>query len=323
MRNLIFNNNDKMPVLGLGTWKAKAGEVYNAVLEALNLGYRHIDCAHIYGNESEIGEALRYAFLKGIVNRSDVWITSKLWCNSHKREAVIPALKHTLKNLQLDYLDLYLVHWPVAFSPDTYPTIPNEFISLDEIPLSETWEGMVDAKEENLCRHIGVSNFSILKLKEMMAYSAVKPEVNQIELHPYLQQKEMLDFCNEHNIFLTAYSPLGTSEADKIMANKKETTLLKHPDIIHVASQYNCTPAQVLIQWAIARGTSVIPKSVNPERIKQNFEAALVCLSEEDMNTINQLDLNLRFVDGTFWVMEGAPYTLENLWDEQLIQVHR
>jgi len=316
MKTITLNNGASMPVLGLGTWKSKPGEVYDAIIEALKIGYRHIDCAKIYGNEAEIGAAFTAAFEQGIVQRSDLWVTSKLWCNAHEETAVIPALQQTLKDLCLDYLDLYLVHWPVAFTAPLAPKTAEEYISLDELPIIETWKGMEAALNAGLTRTIGVSNFSVLKLRDLVSKAKVKPAINQVELHPYLQQNNLLDYCNTEAITLTAYSPLGTSAAAQKVEGAVLTTLRDNPVLTSIATKHACTTAQVLIQWAIARGTTVIPKSVNPERLKQNFDSINVVLDTEDMMAIAQLDAHFRFVDGTFWTMEGSPYTLANLWDE-------
>lgn len=316
MKTITLNSGAMMPVLGLGTWKSKPGEVYDAILEALKIGYRHIDCAKIYGNEAEIGAAFTAAFEQGIVERSDLWVTSKLWCNAHETSAVVPALQQTLKDLCLDYLDLYLVHWPVAFTAPIAPKKADEYIALEDLPIIETWKGMEAAKEAGLARSIGVSNFSVLKLRDLVSKATIKPAINQVELHPYLQQNALLDYCNQESITLTAYSPLGTSAAADKVAGETLTTLRDNPTIQSIATKHSCTTAQVLIQWAIERGTTVIPKSVNPERLKQNFESINIALDTEDMAAIAKLDVHFRFVDGTFWTMEGSPYTLANLWDE-------
>ena len=204
MNYLTFENGDKMPALGLGTWKSAKGEVYTAVKTAIEIGYRHFDCALVYGNEQEIGQAFADAMNEGTVKREDLWITSKLWNNSHEKQHILPSINTTLKDLQLDYLDLYLIHWPVALKREVaYPQTGEDMLSLTDVPLSETWAEMIVLKEMGLTRHIGVSNFSIKKLEEVTATTGVRPEVNQLELHPFLQQWPMVDYCREHGIVLT------------------------------------------------------------------------------------------------------------------------
>ena len=305
-----------MPAVGLGTWKSAPGQVGAAVREALRCGYRHIDCAAIYGNEVEIGEALAACFAEGLVAREELWITSKLWNDHHARRDVVPALRRTLADLRLEALDLYLVHWPVALRKGVLvPESPEDMIGLETLPIAETWAGMEEALDLGLSRHIGVSNFSATKLAELSVSAHVLPALDQVELHPYLQQQELLRFCSERGIAVTGYSPLGSPDRPASLKSADEPPLLEAPEIEEIARQSGATAAQVLLAWGLARGTAVIPKSVHPEHLQQNLAAADLALSPADMQRIAALDRGYRYVTGSFWVLEGGPYTLANLWD--------
>ena len=317
MQTLAFANNDQMPILGLGTWKAASGEVGKAVRYAIQAGYRHIDCAAIYGNEAEIGVALEAAMQAGEVKREELWITSKLWNNAHAEDQVPLALHQSLQDLRLDYLDLYLIHWPVAIKQEiVFPTAGEHFLSLDEMPLFATWTGMETCVKKGLTRHIGVSNFSIKHLEEIRHNADIQPEMNQIELHPFLQQTAMLDYCRQHNIKLTAYAPLGSGDRPEMLKGPNEQSLLKNGTVAEIAKIHGCSSAQVLLSWAMARGTAVIPKSVNPARLVENFESKKIELSIEEMNRLAQLETGARYVHGEFWTIDGSPYSLEELWGE-------
>jgi alcohol dehydrogenase (NADP+) len=317
MKYLTFNNNDKMPALGLGTWKSAKGEVYEVVRKAIEIGYRHFDCAFFYGNEAEIGQAISDAIKNGEVKREELWITSKLWNNRHRKEHIKGAFEITLRDLGLDYLDLYLIHWPVALQYDiNYAQKGSDLISLSEIPLSETWQELISLKEKGLTKHIGVSNFSIKKINQITDETGVMPEVLQVELHPFLQQQKLLNFANEKGIFLTGYCPLGSADRPAVRILEDEPKLFQNPVIQAIANEKGYSVAQIILAWAVNRGTSVIPKSVNPVRLKENLEAADIELSMDEMQKMNSLDLHYRYIKGDFWCLEGSDYTLENLWDE-------
>ena len=317
MQTVAFANGDQMPLLGLGTWKSEPGQVYAAVREAIRLGYRHIDCARIYGNEPEIGQAISDAIANGEISRDQLWITSKLWSNCHGRENVEAALRTTLQDLRLEWLDLYLIHWPVPIQPTVaFPSSAQDLLPPEEVPLIDTWAGMEAAVDAGLTRHIGVSNFSSTKLRDLLAHGRIRPEVNQVERHPLLQQPELVGFCKSEGIHLTAYSPLGSLDRPAFTKAADAPVLLENPVITAIAADHGCTPAQVLIAWQLQGGISTIPKSVTPARLQENLAAAAIQLSQADCDRIAALDQHLRLLDGSFWVMEGGPWSLPMLWDE-------
>jgi len=306
-----LKNGTEIPALGLGTWQAEPGEVGEAIISALKAGYRHFDCAAIYGNEKEIGAAFARAFNEGMVKREDIWVTSKLWCDCHGKEHVMPALRQTLSDLKLAYLDLYLVHWPIALKHGkTFPEQPGDFLKPEEAPLTETWLGMEECRREGLARHIGVSNVSAARLENLIAAADHAPEVNQVECHPFLTQRELLDACDKHGVVLTGYCPLGSGKSK----DGDTPDIFDNETMAGIAKAHDASPAQIALAWAVRRGAVAIPKSTNAKRQKENLAAAEIILSETEMSEIESLDRGYRYIDGSIWTENDSPYSLEWLW---------
>lgn len=300
MKKKNLNNNHKIPVIGLGTWNADKTKVADAVEFAVNkVGYRHIDCASIYGNEKEIGKAFENIKQAGHVKREDLFITSKLWNTDHRADNVVKACKKSLSDLKLDYLDLYLMHWAIAFVPggDSEPLDSEGFVIRDNVSIRETWEAVEQLVKIGLVKSIGVSNFSVQSIIDLLTYAQIKPVVNQIELHPYNTQTGLLNFMSHEEIVPIAYSPLGTPGGLK----PQDPVLLKDKQIINLAKKYNKTPAQIVLNWGVSRDCVVIPKSIDKVRLKQNFESFDFKLTEKEILEITNLNRNYRFVDPINW----------------------
>jgi len=279
----------KMPQVGFGTFLSQPGEVGPAVREALKAGYRHIDCAEAYQNQKEIGEVFAEVFADASsgIKREDVWITSKLAPPMADPTKVRIALQTTLKDLQLDYLDLYLIHQPTPVEPDpTYDgkhRIIGKFMPLRSRGwgLQDVWRSMEAMQKDGLAKHIGVSNYAAQALNDLFMYARVAPAVLQIERHPYHSQKEILQFCKTNNVVVTNYSPLGAPGLP--LYSGQDAPLLSNPVVLELAKKHGKTAAQVLIRWGVDTGTTVIPKSVKAHRIVENFDVQDFALGEDDL----------------------------------------
>lgn len=295
--DITLSSGQLMPVVGLGTWKSSPGQVKQAVLAALDYGYRHIDCAAAYSNEHEVGDALAERVGPGKpLRREEVFVTSKLWNTKHHPEDVEVACQRTLTDLRLEYLDLYLMHWPMAFERgvELMPRRPDGTVRYADTHYLDTWAAMERLVDKGLVKAIGLSNFNARQIDEVLSIAKHKPVVNQVECHPYLIQSELLKHCRSRGLAVTAYSPLGSP--DRPWAAPGEPLLLDDPRIVAIAKRCNKTPAQVIIRWHIQRGVICIPKSVTPSRIQQNLEVYNFKLSEKDMQDIDSFNCNERLI---------------------------
>lgn len=315
MKTLKFGNGDSIPVVGLGTWKAEGADMTQAIKDALSAGYTHIDTATIYGNEEEIGQAITEALNEGLVTREELFITTKLWNDAHATEDVMPALKDSLKKLQMDYIDLYLIHWPVHFKKGVvFAQEPQDYIPLDQLSIASTYKIMQEAKKQGLVRHLGVSNFSRPKLEALIQETGLVPEMNQVELHPLLQQPRLKAYCDSMGILMTAYSPLGSRDRAETMKADDEPNLFREDTIQQIAAKHGVDPATILIGWHVNRGNVVIPKSTNPENMASNLAAANLELNQQEMQQIAAMDRNYRYITGKFFELPGNGY--QNIYDE-------
>jgi len=294
--SLRLRTGNMMPQVGLGTWQSKPGEVENAVEVAIDCGYRNIDCAHVYGNEEEVGAGLAKKFAEKAVTREDMFITSKLWNTQHEPSCVEPACRLTLKNLGLEYLDLYLIHWPIEFkntgTGENFPKDNEGNMLYGYTRLEDTWAAMEKLVEKRLVRQIGLSNFNIPQIERMLKAATVPPSVLQIECHPYLNQKKLIRFCKANHIVVTAYCPLGSPA--RPWASADDPYILKDPKLAEIAKEYGKTTAHICIRFQVDRGIVVIPKSVTPERISANLDVFDFKLKDEHMRYLESFEKGWR-----------------------------
>ncbi|KAL0867590.1 hypothetical protein ABMA27_008356 [Loxostege sticticalis] len=281
----------EMPMLGLGTYARKAdpGQFRQAVEWAIDAGYRHIDTASCYKNEEEIGEGIANKIKQGVVNRQDLFVTTKLWNDCHAEAEVIPALKKSLEKLKLDYIDLYLIHWPVSVN------VKGEDTGIDHV---ETWRGMEEAVKLGLTRSIGVSNFNEEQLERLYKSANIKPVVNQFEINPTLTQHKLVNFCKDHSIVPVAYTPLGLiSEARPEFIGKD--VIKTDPKLGELAQKYGKTQAQIALRYLIQRGIPALPKSFTKTRIEENLNIFDFELTNTEMDIVDSYNIDHRCVPGT------------------------
>lgn len=281
-------SGDKMPIIAYGTFRSNPGEVGPAVIEALKAGYRHLDLAHVYGNEEEIGKALKQAFDEGIVTREELFITGKLWNSDHDVEIVPKAAAHSLNNLQLDYFDLYLIHFPVCWKHTGLATPSWGASELGDTPLIDTWRAMEDLVDKGVCKNIGVSNYPMMLMHDLVTQARIQPACNQIEVHAYYQRESLVNYCLSRNICVTAHTPLG---GGVLNAETWSTPIpLKDEIILEIAKSHGKSPAQVLLRYLLQRGIVVLPKSVKPHRMAENKDILDFHLTADEMSKIGTLD---------------------------------
>ena len=298
----------RFPTVGFGFWKVDKDKTAAVCRSAIEVGYRHLDCACDYGNEVEVGQGIAKAIDNGLCEREDLWVTSKLWNTYHATQHVRQACEKTLDDLGLDYLDLYLIHFPIAqrFVPfkTAYPpgwffnaNAPNPVVEEARVPVHETWEAMEDLAKSGLVRNIGICNFGTSQLRDLLSYAKIRPAVLQVETHPYLTQEKLLRYCQQEKIAYTAFSPLGAQSYFSLgMANAKEA-VMANPVVTKIAKAVGKTVAQVLLRWGVQRGTAVIPKTSSRDRMVENLDIFGFELTQDQMDAISILDQGRRFND--------------------------
>ncbi|XP_072256250.1 aldo-keto reductase family 1 member C15-like isoform X2 [Pyxicephalus adspersus] len=298
---VVLNDGHKMPVIGFGTYAAEQytnEQAEESTKVAIDIGYRHIDCAFIYGNEVQVGHAIRAKIADGTVKREDIFYTGKLWSTYHAPERVRPALEKSLQDLGLDYIDLFIIHTPVEFKPgdEVFPTDENGKMIFHNTDIRDTWKALEACKDAGLVRSIGVSNFNRKQLELILNAPELKykPVCNQVECHIFLNQSKLLEYCKSKDIVLVGYSVLGSSRAEKWI-DQNSPKVLEDPVLLDVAQKIGRSPAQVAMRCLLQRGIVVLVKSFTAERIKQNFQIFDFELSAEDMKRLDGINNNIRY----------------------------
>jgi diketogulonate reductase-like aldo/keto reductase len=316
----VLSTGARLPAIGLGTFgndRYDGERIAEAVKDAIRLGYRHIDCASVYGNEASIGNALSSVMQSGLP-REALWITSKLWNDKHAEQDVIPSCEKSLKDLGLDYLDLYLVHWPFpnfhAKGVDVSSRDPNAKPYIHEAYM-KTWRQLEKLVKMGLVKHIGTSNMTIPKLKLLLRDAEIKPVSSELELHPHFQQQELFDFLVASNIVPIGFSPIGSPCRPERDRTPTDTVDTEDPVIVRIAERLGVHPAVVCVKWAIQRGQVPIPLSVTRSKYLANLKAAVSApLTDEEMKAIASIDKNCRLVKGQVFLWK-ANQGWEDLWD--------
>ncbi|KAJ9616390.1 D-xylose reductase [Cladophialophora chaetospira] len=305
--SVTLNNGRKMPLVGFGLWKVNNDTCADQVYNAIKVGYRLLDGACDYGNEKEAGEGVARAIKDGLVEREDLFLVSKLWNSFHEHDRVAPICKKQLEDWEIDYFDLYIIHFPVSLKyvdpsvryPPGWTTDGAENVEYSKATIRETWTAMEKLVDTGMAKNIGISNFKGQLIMDLLRYARIIPQTLQIEHHPYLAQPGLIKLAKEHGIEVTAYSSFGPTSFLELglKAAQDATPLLEDKNVKGIANKHGRTPAQILLRWATQRGVAVIPKSNNPERLAQNLDCCSFDLDEDDLAYLNQLDRGLRFND--------------------------
>ncbi|XP_062507544.1 aldo-keto reductase family 1 member C1-like [Corticium candelabrum] len=310
MAAICLNTGKKIPALAFGTWNASgmprsSSSDDEIIFQVIAANGRHIDTASIYGNEEDVGKAVQRALSSGLVKRDDLFVCTKLWCAYHSRVGVASEVRLSLEKLQLDYVDLYLIHAPWSIKPDS-ALKPKSFM--------ETWRAMEELYDSGVARAIGVCNFTVKKLDELLEYARITPVINQVESHPYLQQNELLEYCRSKGIVFSAFSPLGSPKRGPNNRRDDDPILLDDPVVCDIAQQHNVYPAQVLLQWGLQRGAAVVTKASTKERVGQALDACTLQLSLEDVSRLDGLECGFRYLRMEPFKRPGQ--TLADIWDQ-------